>query len=151
MLDMSFYVLAPLCAVLVFGFALADGAGGDDEAEEIRRAIEEFYFAGSNQQDFSLIERLFHPDTLLVYNHEGRLATLTQEQWRARFDPARAGIEWERRIEFVDVAGTVASAKVVSTSAAVQFIDYFNMVKVEGRWLVVNKVFHANRFGDDQQ
>lgn len=43
----------------------------------------------------------------------------------------------------IDVAGTAANARVDSEDVAGQrFTDFFNLLKIEGRWIIVNKVYH---------
>ena len=43
----------------------------------------------------------------------------------------------------IDVAGTAANARVDSENVAGQrFTDFFNLLKIDGRWIIVNKVYH---------
>lgn len=45
----------------------------------------------------------------------------------------------------IDVAGTAANARVDSENVAGQrFTDFFNLLKIEGRWIIVNKVYHIH-------
>ena len=45
----------------------------------------------------------------------------------------------------IDVAGTAASARVDSDNvAANRFTDFFNLLKIDGKWIVVNKVYHTH-------
>ena len=45
----------------------------------------------------------------------------------------------------IDVAGTAANARVDSENVAGQrFTDFFNLLKIEGRWIIVNKVYHMH-------
>ena len=44
----------------------------------------------------------------------------------------------------IDVAGTAANARVDSDNVAgYRFTDFFNLVKIDGTWIIVNKVYHA--------
>ena len=43
----------------------------------------------------------------------------------------------------IDVAGTAANARVDSENVAGnRFTDFFNLLKIDGRWIIVNKVYH---------
>jgi hypothetical protein len=49
----------------------------------------------------------------------------------------------KRRIVSVDVSGDAAQAKVELDYPTTFFTDYFNLLKVDGKWMIVNKTFHA--------
>ena len=45
----------------------------------------------------------------------------------------------------IDVAGTAANARVDSENVAGQrFTDFFNLLKIDGRWIIVNKIYHIH-------
>lgn len=48
-------------------------------------------------------------------------------------------------IDVVDVSGTAAMAKATLKHGATTFTDYFVLLKSDGRWLIANKVYHAQR------
>ncbi|HSW03773.1 nuclear transport factor 2 family protein [Aquabacterium sp.] len=44
----------------------------------------------------------------------------------------------------IDVAGTAANARVDSDNVAGYcFSDFFNLLKIDGKWVIVNKVYHT--------
>ena len=48
----------------------------------------------------------------------------------------------------IDVAGIAANARVDSENVAGQrFNDFYNLLKNEGEWLIVNKVYHIHTAG----
>ena len=50
------------------------------------------------------------------------------------------------RVVKVDVAGTAASVRIeVDDWHQHRFTDIFNLLQVDGKWTVVNKVFHTHR------
>ncbi|RWN01199.1 MAG: nuclear transport factor 2 family protein [Mesorhizobium sp.] len=45
----------------------------------------------------------------------------------------------------IDIVGTVANARVDTDNiSGFRFTDFFNLVKVDGQWTVVNKIYHAH-------
>lgn len=43
------------------------------------------------------------------------------------------------------MAGTAANARVDSENVAGQrFTDFFNLLKIDGRWIIVNKIYHMH-------
>ncbi|MFP3613137.1 nuclear transport factor 2 family protein [Paraburkholderia sp. SIMBA_050] len=45
----------------------------------------------------------------------------------------------------IDIVGTAASARVDTDDiSGYRFTDFFNLLKVEGRWTVVSKIYHTH-------
>ncbi|MEM9729334.1 MAG: nuclear transport factor 2 family protein [Myxococcota bacterium] len=45
----------------------------------------------------------------------------------------------------IDIVGTVASARVDTDNlAGVRYTDFFHLLKVDGRWTIISKAFHAH-------
>ena len=48
-------------------------------------------------------------------------------------------------IASIDVAGTVASVRIeLDNWTGHRFTDFFNLLKIDGKWWVMNKVFHMH-------
>ncbi len=48
-------------------------------------------------------------------------------------------------IAYIDIVGTAASARVDTDNlSGYGFTDYFNLLKVNGKWTIVSKIFHAH-------
>jgi hypothetical protein len=62
--------------------------------------------------------------------------------WNDQNGPAK-GIQV--RISAVDVVGSCASARVdIDNWSGDRFTDFFNLVKFDGHWKIVSKVFHMH-------
>lgn len=49
------------------------------------------------------------------------------------------------RIASIDLVGTIASARVETDDwTGHRFTDFFNLLKVDGEWQIMNKVFHLH-------
>ncbi len=46
-----------------------------------------------------------------------------------------------KTIKIIDVTGTAASVKVEWESEKIKFTDYYNMLKVDEKWLIMNKIY----------
>jgi len=115
---------------------------GVEEEEAIRETIQ-LYFRGDIERDVEALKKAFHPTaTLLTRDKTGRLRVLTQPEWyqSVRQTPGR-----ERptaKILHIDRAGNVASAKTQLVFSNGSFTDFLSLVKIEGRWTIVNKIYH---------
>jgi hypothetical protein len=60
-------------------------------------------------------------------------------------DSNGAAAEMQLRIVSVDVAGTVATVRIeIDNWTGHQFTDFMTLLKVDGEWKIMNKVFHLH-------
>ncbi|HEX9982508.1 MAG TPA: nuclear transport factor 2 family protein [Thermoanaerobaculia bacterium] len=139
-------ILALLLLLLAAVPVVADppSAGAEDAAV---RATVEHYFRGHATGDGAHFRKVFHPDSKLFFIRDGKFASWTSEEYigRASGSPAADEAQRKRSIEWIDVTGDSAVAKVRLDYPAVKFVDYLSLLKIDGEWKIVNKTFHANR------
>jgi hypothetical protein len=72
------------------------------------------------------------------------LARRSGEAYAAGFSgrPADDEAQRRRRIVSIDRTGTAAMAKIELDYPTVRFTDYMSLLKVNGEWKIVNKIFH---------
>lgn len=119
--------------------------GERHEEREVRAALDH-YLQGHATGDGAHFRLVFHPDSKLYFNRDGKFTTRTAEEYitGATGKPAADEAQRRRRIVSVDVAGDAAQAKVELDYPTVLFTDYFNLLRVDGKWMIVNKTFHAS-------
>jgi len=135
-----------LLAASLFGPASnSDTVPGGDRAA-IEAAIQHYFRAGDTG-DPDELKLAFHPASIMYGNRDGAFVSVDQPEWQARLRKERAEgqapkkANW-RKILSIDVEGDVASAKLQSDFPTFQFLDYVNLVKVDGTWKIVNKVYY---------
>ena len=114
-----------------------------DEAA-VREAVNHYLLAhASGSGDH--IKNVFHPELKMFFAREGQLMFRTGPEYIAGFSGKPAADEAQRKrwIESVDVTGTAAMAKVVLDYPNAKLTDYFSLVKANGEWKIVNKIFHS--------
>ena len=133
--------------LLALLLALPLAAVAENAEETAVRAAIEHYMQGHATGDGAHFRLAFHPDSKLFFTREGKLASWTSEEYigRAKGTPAADEAQRKRRIDFVDITGDAAAAKLTLEYPEVTFTDYLSLLKVDGEWKIVNKTFHANR------
>lgn len=103
------------------------------------------YFQGHATGDGLHFEQAFHPDALMFSaGSDGEMRRTELRTWfDGRNDPAPDEADRHRRIVALDVSGSVATAKLELDYPGVLLHDYMTLVKADGRWQIVNKVFVA--------
>jgi len=93
--------------------------------------------------DGDKVEKAFHPSATMKYidaqNGEFKDIPITDYISQVKANPAKQ----DRKIEIVtlNIEGNAASGKIkIETDKAILY-DYMNMLKVDGEWKIVSKVF----------
>ncbi len=114
-----------------------------------RQAIEQMvqtYLDGLYDGDADKLASVFHETSALTWEQDGKLTVLPLAQWlkavRERPAPKAKGLPRDDAILLVDQSGpTTAFVKVKCQIPPRFFTDYLNLLKVDGRWVVAQKVF----------
>ena len=70
------------------------------------------------------------------------MRVLTQPEWRQNVQQTPGRKRPAAKILRIDRAGNVASAKTSFIFPNGSFTDFLSLVKIEGRWTIVNKIYH---------
>jgi len=130
------------CALAVMTFG-QDTKGATDEVAV--RATVEHYLHGLKFNDVASLKLAFYPEAKLFFvKRDQTLGQLTQEQWYKGF-AASAGQEekGDLQITAVEITGNAASVKVVEVYDRSKYTDYLSLLKFDGGWKIVNKIYVA--------
>ena len=133
-----------LFAALISTTPLLTTTTPDAELVAARVPLENYIRAhATGNGDF--IRKAFFHDAKIMAFRDGKLLNLTVEEFAARFEgqPAADEPQRKRRIENVDLSGNAGMARIVLDYPTVTFTDYMSLLKVDGEWKIVNKVFYA--------
>ncbi len=106
------------------------------------------YLDGFYEGDVDKLAAVFHPSCALTQSADGWLQIITRDKWlemtRQRPTPAALGLPRADQILTVDVLGpSTAHVKLKCAIPPRYFTDLLSLLKVEGRWQVVQKVFQT--------
>jgi hypothetical protein len=132
-----------LVALLVVINVTAVAAPGSDE--EAVRAAADHYLKGHATGSPDEFRQAFHPESKLFWVKDGQLSQRTSAEYiaGAKGKPADDEAQRKRRIASVDVTGDAAVVKVELDYPNAVLTDYLSMLKVNGEWKIVNKIFHS--------
>ena len=132
-----------LAAVLPGSAPALQAQATPSPAEAQVRAVVERYLHGlkfNNTKDF---EAAFWPEARLMFvKKDGSIGQLTQQEWYKMFAGAEGKEEQGTlKILAVDVTDNAASVKVIETYPASVYVDYLNLLHINGEWRIVNKIY----------
>ncbi|HEX6180627.1 MAG TPA: nuclear transport factor 2 family protein [Chitinophagaceae bacterium] len=122
-----------LASFIVF-FAFAQNA----EEAAVRECLQN-YMSGQGDR----VEKAFHPSATMKYidaqTNEFKDVPIAEYIARVKSNTNRS----ERKIEIVslNIEGTAAQAKIKIETGNLVLWDYMNMLKINGEWKIVSKIF----------
>ena len=105
------------------------------------------YNAGGAQADSSVMRPAFSSEaTIFGIDGEGKLTGGPIEGLFEIIDSAfRPSPQAQAAIARIDIVGTAASARVDTDDiSGFRFTDFFNLLKVQGEWTIVSKIYHTH-------
>jgi protease I len=136
------FLVATAAALLLAGAADLNARWADEAA--IRQTVQ-YYFDGGKNRDSVALRKAFHPDARMLFVRDGQLAVVPIGEYIARVagDKPKPGEtdSTRRRVTSVDVAGDAAMARLELERPDALLTDYMSLLKLDGRWVIVNKIF----------
>lgn len=105
----------------------------------------ENYLKGHATGDGEYFKKAFHTEGNLIWIRDGKYTTRSFAEYIAGASgkPAADEDKRKRRIGTVDVVGNAAIATIILDYPTVRFTDYMSLLKIDGKWKIVNKSFFA--------
>ena len=135
-------MIAISAALLAAGAADLSARWADEAA--IRQTVQ-YYFDGGQNRDSLALRKAFHPEARMLFAREGELVVVPIAEYITRvgsdrLEPGEVD-STQRKVVSVDVVGDAAMAKIELKRPDAVLTDYMSLLKVDGRWLIVNKIF----------
>ena len=136
------FLIATSAALLAAGAADLSARWADEAA--IRQTVQ-YYFDGGKNRDSLTLRKAFHPEARMLFAREGKLVVVPIGEYITRvgsesLQPGEVD-STERKVVSVDVVGDAVVAKLELKRPNAVLTDYMSLLKVDGRWLIVNKIF----------
>lgn len=121
-----------------------DNAALTPEQIEACAPIEQ-YFLGHAHDDAQYMRRAFLPTAHIESMREEGFTSWTLDVYCQRFKNQPAADEASRRrtIDWIEVKGSAACARITLVHGATTFTDYFVLLKTPDGWKIANKAFHG--------
>lgn len=101
-----------------------------------------YYLEGGTNNDFETLKKAFHETATMKYIRDGAYQEVNVlERFGATMKPGPPSNR-KTRISYINVAGDAASARLEIEYADFTFVDYMNLLKIDGEWKIVSKIFY---------
>ena len=105
------------------------------------------YIDGCKQADSSVMKPAFNERaTMFSVGADGKLAGgAIQSLFDGVDKDFRPSPEAQAAIVRIEIVGTAASARIDANDVSgFCFTDFFHLLKIEGKWIVISKIFHPH-------
>lgn len=116
--------------------------------EQAIHAVVHLYVDGMAFANDAAMRKAFHPDAKIIGNYEGAVEWMSRDEFIAAIlaePPAAPGTQPLMEIAVTDIEGDAAFVKVTDEFAGMRFTDYLSLLKIDGRWVIVNKLYHLHQ------
>lgn len=100
-----------------------------------------YYLDGGTNNDFETLAKAFHPTATMKFVGGEYKEVNALEFFEKGIKPGPKN-ERKTRVVSVSVNGNAAQAQLEIEYSDFYFIDYMNLLKVEGEWKIVSKIFY---------
>lgn len=105
------------------------------------------YEMGLREAKSSLMKPAFDPQTVMfsVDDNQQLVAVPIQTMFDSVDNIFTSSSNAKIAITHIDIVGAVASARVdINDVSGFCFTDFFHLLKVNGKWTIVNKIYHTH-------
>ncbi|WP_440906116.1 nuclear transport factor 2 family protein [Catenovulum sp. SX2] len=118
-----------------------------DETQQTIKQVLQQYFDALYHSDVSLLKQVFHPQAKYITASSGELVNLSMPDYFAiveqRISPAsKQQIRTDQILQLDVISDCTALAKVKCSIPPKHFVDLLSLIKLDGRWQIISKVFH---------
>jgi hypothetical protein len=99
------------------------------------------YFDGWKTGDTIKLGKVIHATCKLKSIKEDKIQVIDRKTYLSRFELRPALPNTEGKILNIDVTGNSASVKSVIETPELLITDYFNLLKINNQWFIVDKIF----------
>ena len=125
----------------------------ESEKQAIQKKILETYHEGHARHNAQYYETILHPEWKFFLLEGGQLRIVGRDEYMSWYNPEdqNPDLEWETEFYNIDVTGHNAAVKLRLECQEVKYIDYFHMMKLDGKWWIVHKMSYGERKHDQKE
>lgn len=131
--------------ILIFCMAIQNVLTAQETDQELIEKTVSYYLDGGTNNDFETLKKAFHENATMKFISDSAYKEVNALDFFKK--GMKPGPKQNRKTSIisVDITGTAANAKLKIEYDTFAFIDYMNLLKIDGQWKVVSKIFYRQR------
>lgn len=114
-----------------------------EEVKSIKTAIIDYYHEGHVRSDPELYRKILHDEwKFFLFDENKKLKIVDKDEYMSWYDPEKVNnsLTWTTKFHNIDITGNIAAVKLSIECEEVGYTDYFNLMKIDGKWWIVHKL-----------
>ncbi|MEO0573340.1 MAG: nuclear transport factor 2 family protein [Bacteroidota bacterium] len=128
-----------LFVALAFSFTATKAQESDYEL--VAKTVN-YYLEGGTNNDFETLKKAFHETATMKYITKDGYKEVNALAFFSGMDASKPKQNRQTRIEDITISGHAANARLEIEYPTFMFVDFMNLLKIDGEWKVVNKIFY---------
>lgn len=100
------------------------------------------YFDGLGNHVSESLKKAFHPTATMKFINDGKYAEVNALEALIGHVESNPVVKMTPQIMSINIAGNAANARLELEYDTFFYIDMMNMLKIDGEWKIVSKIFH---------
>ncbi|WP_165819353.1 nuclear transport factor 2 family protein [Flagellimonas aquimarina] len=100
-----------------------------------------YYMEGGSNKDFDTLKKAFHETATMKYITDEGYKEVNALEFFSGMKPGPR-VDRKNRIAEITVSGHAANARLELEYANFTFVDFMNLLKIDGEWKIVSKIFY---------
>lgn len=101
-----------------------------------------YYLDGGTNNDFNTLKKAFHETATMKYITKEGYKEVNALEFFSGMDASKPKSNRKTRIADITISGHAANARLEIEYENFSFIDFMNLLKIDGEWKIVNKIFY---------
>lgn len=101
-----------------------------------------YYLDGGTNNDFETLKKAFHKNATMKYITKDGYKEVNALEFFSGMDASKPKQNRKTRIADITISGHAANARLEIEYPTFTFVDFMNLLKIDGEWKVVNKIFY---------
>ncbi|WP_422860958.1 nuclear transport factor 2 family protein [Flagellimonas sp. S174] len=101
-----------------------------------------YYLEGGTNNDYETLKKAFHETATMKYITKDGYKEVNALEFFSGMDASKPKQDRKTRIANITISGHAANARLEIEYPTFTFIDFMNLLKIDGQWKVVNKIFY---------
>ena len=101
-----------------------------------------YYLEGGTNNDYETLKKAFHETSTMKYITKDGYKEVNALEFFSGMDASKPKQNRKTRIADITISGHAANARLEIEYPTFTFIDFMNLLKIDGEWKIVNKIFY---------
>ncbi len=128
--------------LLFFSVSVFYTANAQESDYQLVEKTLNYYMDGGTNNDFNTLKKAFHETATMKYITKEGYKEVNALEFFSGMDASKPKSNRKTRIADITISGHAANARLELEYKDFTFVDFMNLLKVDGEWKIVSKIFY---------